>query len=586
MTDSSEGNADRFAVSDELLRRYLAVSLLNRSPWNWSRQVAYPGKFPRLPFRMSDAFVAGMLARKFWLACVAPESGRTDRLVIDLDAKSEGAVTARNERYLAIRALFGSERVPLVYGTPSRFGIRLAYRIPRGPLLGVIGGFQEGLLPDAMRGAGLTLADGQIEVYPQVSRPDRLPLGRAMPLLDPESLQPLVDDATNDFSMESFRTALDLYEQWHRAPDDTLLDHLRSLPHAARPRAVIVPPAPGNAERATPAAVQDSSSRLVPEGLQEPGTRRAAEWLVGVEMLKEPARFGLSASPTDQQFAEALAHWLSEHHNGQSNDWNSQLRRFEGDLDATIAYFTDEYLRLDASGRTLPERIRQKLASSDPSYGRVLAVSQLEAEAVLGLAGRHFEPGTLRYRFECWLFGWLLDVKRIAMNDRKAGKNTSTFLTPPDGDPLRAVVVEIRSQRMRDVWPFGAGKNAEGQLRYVEFRQVLEREWIMRMRKPYRRKGYGGADRDYATRYVVREPNLSVRRRDLPYDATQLRQVVARLEVDGEAVTLAEAMHALHAASKFPKRAELVARYRRASADRIRALAGAVTAALVTAGTQ
>lgn len=568
-----------------ILDRYLRVVQVNREPDCWSQQrpEQYGVKFPRQQYReLTDRKIALMLWQHLWIACVAPGDGHTDRIVIDLDADDVEAERARNTRYTALRELFGSAARPLVHGTPSGHGLRLVYRIPRTPLDELVTGRFTGLVADVIRGAGLPVEDGQVEVYPQTGRPDRLPLGRRMPLLSPDTLAPLPHAHIGDgFSLDALLGGLEEIERWHAAPAVDLLPHLRTLPRV-EPLATYEQPTSGDPATAPTAASADvapAAEQLIRDGLTGGSQRQRAEWIVGSAFLRAPTTYGLPATPTVEQIAEAVAVWLSEKNNGKSKDWNHTLAMHGGDAEASIRAFMAAYLTRSSRGHHFVDRLRSAAAAQDASFRRVLGLSEAEARAVLALAERHYKAGAMRYRFEVWLFAWLRDVKKLMLATRRAGPEQHTYLLPPDGHPREAVVLEISAKRMRKLWPHGSGGNGA---RYKEFRAILHDEWIMRRRKPHRRKGYKGAERDFATRYAVplRVPNLDVLLRDLPADPRRVLAAVDGLTVKNRPVTLHHVMHALQIAQVFPKWQEREAQYGRASAERMAKIVRAVRARL------
>src|SRR5690606_25178393 len=102
------------------------------------------------------------------------------------------------------------------YQTPSGWGIRVVYRIERVPLTAVITGPHSGLVADVLRGAGLPVGPGEIELFPQTGQADRLMLGRGMPMLDPETLLPIGGPPIGDTFCESaLRWALEHAEAWY-----------------------------------------------------------------------------------------------------------------------------------------------------------------------------------------------------------------------------------------------------------------------------------------------------------------------------------------------------------------------------------
>lgn len=560
------------ALDPAVLRRYLDVVPVNRSRDLWSLQKMYGSGFPRMPFRLHDGILSEMLTHKHWLASVAPADGRTDRIAFDIDAKTEEAQGTAIDRYWHLRRTLGEQRRPLVYRTPSGFGLRVLYRIPRTRLADLIPGPNDGPVASALRSVGMAPANGVIELYPRSTQGDRLPLGRRMPLLDPHTLLPLPSANIGDeYSEAMLLGAITELERWAAYEDESLLRHVEALADGAPSVVFTTDRADESRARAASTVVttDDVSPVDLPPapilfetGLTAPGTRRDAEWIIGVAFMSSPQAYGLPEKATREDIAGAIAFWLSQKHNGQSVDWNARLARNRGDVEATMHSFANEYLTRDHKGRTMPDRIAQKVESREAGASFVLAVSPREAEAIFRLAERHYRVGILRYRFECWLFAWGMAVKSTILSDRKIGNERLAARTHPDGSSRRYSIVELRSRRMA-AWPHGSGKTKTGQPRYIEFLKVLHDEGIMLLQTPHRRAGFGGADRDYAKRFAVLPPDLDVAHDDVPFDVTLLRSVVKDSVIDGEPLLVAVAMHALYASQRHPTRSERVARYKR-----------------------
>jgi hypothetical protein len=562
--------------SPEILDRYCRVVLLNRAPLGWSQQrpEQYAIKrFPRNKHReLTDRSLALMLWHHFWLGSLAPPNEMTDRIVIDLDAKGADAVAARTVRYEMIRVLFGVDNRPLVYGTPSGKGLRVAFRIPEIPLATVWTGQNAGFLPEVLRAAGLSTSDGEVELYPQTGRPDRLPLGRRMPILDPDTLAPLPHAAIGDtFSLDALLGGLEEMERWHAEPIDGLLEHLSSLP-----RLEAEPPATSSQRVATRRSCGTAlpppvdAALLLEQGLTGSSQRKKAEWKLGLAIVRDPTMHGLSDSPADEEVAERVARWLAEKNNGCSDDWNRQLETQKGNVEATVQEFIREYLAPNSDGFHFIDRLWSAATKDDPSWRRVLGVKDSEARSILHVAERSYPAGVLRYRFECWLFAWLRECKRLAYRNRRNGTYRTTQVETRRGTET-AVILEISRGRMKNTWPFGSGENQDGTARYVEFREVLYSRHLLFYHEPHRTKGFKGAERNIATRYAVPERIVStkVRLRDLPADPRDLIRALNGPAFEGKAVTLAEAMHALFIMKTLPIAKERADRYKRASAKKI-----------------
>ena len=127
-------------VPSDLVRRYARVVRMSERPGTWHRQVTYPGPFPASRTPLTEHDVAGVRAQRHHIAVRAPDDGLTDRFAFDLDCASDVELPRRDRHYWAIRRIMGEGRVPLVYQTPSGFGLRVVYRVPEMPLERVITG--------------------------------------------------------------------------------------------------------------------------------------------------------------------------------------------------------------------------------------------------------------------------------------------------------------------------------------------------------------------------------------------------------------------------------------------------------------
>ena len=284
-------------VPSDLVRRYARVVRMSERPGTWHRQVSYPGAFPASRTPLTEHDVAGVLAQRHHIAVRSSEDGLTDRFAFDLDCGSEAEVPHRDRHYWAIRRIMGEHRVPLVYRTPSGFGLRVVYRVPEMPLERVITGSRTGLVAEVLRAAGLPVRPGEIEVYPQRRQADRLPLGKNMPLLDPETLEPIAEGAVgNRYDEQLVRRGLALFERWHATVYDDLVPYLESLPGEPLVRAVAEDRACGDehfVRAGSGVRPSVTTLQLVHHGLWAPSTRYASEWLVGLAILMALERFSL-----------------------------------------------------------------------------------------------------------------------------------------------------------------------------------------------------------------------------------------------------------------------------------------------------
>jgi hypothetical protein len=555
-----------------IVQRYARVVQLNRDGGRWNRQRKYRKAFPVLFFPLPDSEIEEMMEHRHWLGCCAPTDGLTDRLAFDIDSKTVEGLAMRDDRYWRLRALLGMERIPLVYQTPSSYGLRVVYRIPETPLIELVEDFKAGLVPDVLRAAGLPPEDGSIEVYPQVKRADRLPLGRRMPILDPESLLPVAGPRIGDeFDPDALDWALRLIEAWHARPISDLKDHLHRLP---RMSADTIPKLTQGPVQSRPALAPVESSpsrdvsRLFDVGLTGPGQRRQAECDVGRHFIAHPTdypHFGLSEFPTDREIAEAIARWLAERNNGHSSDWNRAVRQYGG-VEEAKAVFVELYLtphRL--TGETFIDRLRRAPIVKDKSRRRVNELSSKERNRILEIAERHFPVGVARYRFECWLFGYLRSVKRIVTSHHKNRTLKTADLDPLSGKPR--VLLQIHSRWMRN-WPYGDGQDCAGAARYRQYVRILVEEGVLQKHQSHRARNISRTGKGTSTVFVLRCPDLTVRAADLDVDPRDLKVAIQGLmRRAGKEIDLSDAYHALHVQRHV---SDLTRRYGRATAERIR----------------
>lgn len=550
-----------------LAERVARVTQLNGAQGAWNRQRRYRGPFAYEPRDLKAANIMAALRHRCWLGSRAPvdDDGTlvTDRIALDLDCKAADGLTMRDARYRAIRRLFGTARVPLVYQTPSGWGLRVVYRIERVPLAEVITGPRTGLVADVLRGAGLPVDAGMIEIFPQASQADRLMLGRRMPMLHPETLLPLGDPPIGDAYCEAaLLWALAHAEDWYERPCEGLLADLTQLPGvphiavAAEERRDVSHDQVADdgaaflfVRRTSGLEVTATLDRLVRHGLAAPGSRYRTEFLVGLALALAPLAYpdyGLRRHPTHRELAEAIARWLSMCHNGFSKEWTRSCRRRP--TEAAIAWWTRRYLRrTGTTGDHMVERIARVAGILDPSSRRVFQLSDAEHRQLHAVAARSFQPGARRYRFEIWACRWLRAMKEIRAYHEDAGRPLRTV-----GQGSATVAVVQLSAAWMQAWPFGKGDGVR-RTSYLEYRAVLEREGLMRWAAPYvspslRAPGDPEAVQGRATTYCVIMPEPSIELREVSLPPWDLQPVLAAATGPyGRAWTLDEAYHALWA---------------------------------------
>ena len=572
---------DETFVNDELLERYLAVIQLNPSPGAWAKQTEYKRGWITInkePCTTSN--IKEMLEHRYWIASRAPADGFTDRIAFDLDAKDASDMDNLFARYAVIRELFGYDRLPLVYHTPSGCGVRIVYRIPRTPLSELVVGARAGLLADVLRGADLPVRAGKIEVFPQVRMPERLPLGRAMPLLDPDDLSKLSWAAIGDsFDRDLLRQAIEEMEAWHAVPNAGLIDHLRGLPRVAvdAPNATALASTKGRPRKHTlepPASLK----RLALEGLTEKGSRYAAEWNVGSAFVRWPLAFpeyGLGTSPSDLEIADALSHWVADRSNGLSREWADAVKGASSREEA-IDKWRDRYLRRGPDGRSMIARLRMAAMLADPGLMPVAEVSDEEAGEILEWAEENFEPSAIRYRFEIWTWSAFRWLKAKCLKDARLG---TLPLNRAAEDDQPFVDYDLPARTM-ERWPFGGGRSRKTQRpRYVEYSRILQKIGWMRWKSGYynpRRFNRRLPDdiKGKAKTFTFPLPSLTLRAKDLWVSQGTIDEIIRQVEPRmDEPISRAEAYHALYVAANVPN---LLQRYKRATADRLRKTANEI----------
>lgn len=541
-------------VPDDLVRRYGRVMRMSESPGTWHRQAKYPGPFPAATRSLTSRDIAGVLAQRHHIAARAPEDGMTDRFAFDLDCASESDVTRRDSHYWIIRRIMGEHRMPLVYQTPSGFGLRVVYRVPEMPLERLITGRGTGLVAEVLRAAGLPIRSGEIELFPQRTQADRLPLGRNMPLLDPNTLKPIPGAAIGDgFDLGPLRGAVIVLEEWHARVYDDLVAHLESMPGQPQVRVALVERAKGDEHFVRVAnGVRPSvkTLELVHHGLTAPSFRFVSEWPVGVAILLAPELFRLTeaAVTDDVTVARALAEWLAGHHNGYSQEWAASVRRYGTAASAMEAWVRRYLRRSQFTGEHLVDRLRRAAGMLDGSLRRTFLISDEERLEMVLLAEAAGLRGSALYRAEAWLAAFRRSVKRIVAYHVRRGKPLEERGRPGE----RKVMVPIAARWMQK-WPYGKGRRG-GEATYVTYRRLLfDTGWMQIERESpiaaaYRRGVRPPGDMVFDPNlYAVPVPNMELRVRDIGVDAKRLQSVLdwLRPEMSGRVIGINEAHHIL-----------------------------------------
>ena len=524
----------------------------------WYLQRTYGEPFACQHWRMSAKRLEQMLTHQLWIACRATVGEMIDRICIDIDCKPGDCIETRNRIYWALRQLMGPERIPLVYRTPSGRGLHVWYRIPETRLEDLITGPNGGLLAEVLRAADLTPGRGILEIYPQSSHAVRLPLGRRMPILDPETLESLPHaDIGDSFDEAMLWGGLAEMEAWHARVYGDLPDHLRSLPRLQHLRVVRdLDSEAGDSEAiARPPARETSQSalkRLVGQGLPHAGSRFESEWLVGLAFLLHPecAQAYLSSGPrTEAMIARAIARWLAARHNARSKEWTASVEEHRG-IDGAMAWWTQRYLTPDRNGESMITRLQRVAARMDPLSRPARQVSDAERQRVLELKTK-IERASTRYRFEVWTCAFLRSIRENLAYHAKRGVD----LTAP-WDPQGRIEVQIAAQWMLK-WPYASGRGGRTHP-YLTYLSILaQHDWLAlarnyvsaSLRSPGARQDAAGEARHY---WVHVPPDVAVR--DVPIAPWELNTILDVLhardckdtQIYRTSVSPDEAYHALY----------------------------------------
>lgn len=548
------------ALTPELLHRYNAVALPDLAPGMWHRQQK-GGKFYRKLYQGGVDAIESHILGRHWIACRASYSASIDWLSFDLDSRSEEDDPW--ERYLLLRRIMGREHVPLVYRTPSG-GLRVRYRIPATPIHELIVNRSRGLVADVLRGGGLCVRLGRVEIFPQRKQPDRLPLGRHMSLLDPETLEVLAGcELEYPFSLPAFTRALERLETWYAAPLEGLLNHLRDSPRCA-PVRVVSDEEFTSTEKADFIRASDGTVRLGPksvalvtEGLVRPSSRFSSEFAVGMAMAVRPEEFrpyGLRTLFTPRQHAYAIAGWLADHHNGHSQEWNASYAR-HGSVDAVVEEFAARYLEpTGGTGLNMIDRIMRAVHAVDPNSHRIRQLTPEEWATIFRWADQHFRPGSERLKFEVWTGAFFRALKEIIRYHEGRVLEPGAprrYEALDDGYGTEWVKVEL-SAEWQETWPYGSGGHGR-RTSYLRYRSVLEAEGVLQKvaahLSPWQRDRHAPDDaRGEASIFIVRRP-ADATISDVRVPPWLLKRACSGITVSGRACTLDHAYHALAATS-------------------------------------
>jgi hypothetical protein len=520
-------------VDQDLFRRAKRLMVLNGEPGRWNEQAEYPGAFYERKHPMTDEHIRAHLRGERWLGSRLPSDRMSDRVVFDIDAKTPDDVPRRNLVYQELRDFIGRERGVLVWQTPSGHGLRAAYRIPPTSMRELAAAESVGLLPDALRAAGLDPSLGTLEIYPAAHRCDRQLFGRMMPLLDADSLEPIPGaDLGDEYSEAKLRHAVALVEDWHQQEDEELVGALASQPRLPVP--VDVAPAGPEPEliRSRHLSPGAETVQLATGGLTEFRSRYRTEFRVGRDMWLWPELFadlGVPADPTREEVARGLATWLAERSNGMSRDWRTRLEQYG--REGAIEWWTAHYLRLNDTDDLAPvDRMRRAALALNPDAWPTVHLTPDEHRRILEISNwarwSSLLDGKGQYRFEAWACACLRTVKRQIRRERWPATR------------LPHAQVEIKAEWMAG-WPYGKT--------YAHFRDILESRGMFVRKHTYRAPQGGVPGR--AITYEAPQPEW-IRRGELPMSVEEVEEAIEPIRIHGRAATVDEAYHALYLADR------------------------------------
>lgn len=507
----------------EFVRRYRAVVQVNPAAdaWVYQAREQYGAGFRNLGLPMTDDHLRDHLTGAGWIASRAAVDADgeplADRVAFDLDLErgasdaGESGLADLHARYSRIRNLMGMSRTPLVHGSPGG-GLRVAYAIPPRPLRDLIEGPSRGLVADALAAAGLVIGSGRLETFPQRRQADRLPLGRGMPILDAETLTPVIGSTMRQGGDGAWRrverwAALEALEHWRAHPHDDLVEHLRTLSAGgaaaagnaaglavgardvrrgarevgAREQIHVVQDGDECEAPAVPIIPGPALDAYVRRGVPASGQRYATEFRVAMAFVASPERyaeFGLSAtSRNDDEIATALTEWLACHHNGNSAEWNDAAAG--GNVDRARAVFLGRYRARDAAQRTIVDRAREALLWERAADRPTIYPGQEAFLTLLEVAVRRFPTTARRWSFVTWT----LALQRVSRLQALRGRGLGAAVH--DG----AVVWQIYSIWAKQ-WPGGSGtcttaSTGTAQTAYAAYLQVLEAEGLIELVAPH-----------------------------------------------------------------------------------------------------
>ena len=528
---------------DPFYRAAKRLMLLNSNAGEWGMQ-SLNRKWTTCKFAMRKEHVEGHFEGRHWIGTKLRADQATDRLIFDIDCKTVTDETVRDLTLTLHRLLefFGHE--PLVYGTPTGKGIRVAYRIPETDPDYLRKTDTKGLVCEVLQHEGFTLGpSGDIEILPARNKLDRQMFGRSMPFLNPRTLEPVVRTQPGEpYTLSGLKQAITLVGEWYENVCGDLVADLEGRARQIRSesiRAESTRPRSRNkvAVRSTRSPTPAKESRrqsdgappflVLHHGLQQQGSRYDMEFKIGARIWAWPEHFGLE-NPTEEEVASELVGWLHIHHNNLSEEWTEALlTRTEA---AAFPDWQTRYLAPGPDGSTPISRMRRAseslrrgpTGSIELSGTDFLAIEDAAARLCLHLVEK---SGSDRYRFEIWAAS---AVRMARRQIRRGGKS---------GDAASGMA-QIKAEWLEEL-PFGAN--------HLRYRQAMEKSGMMRPVRAHRwepESERGSVSTIYQLATPFQPPWAS--HEDLPMPPEVMAGRIRGLQTHGRSVLPIEGYHAAH----------------------------------------
>ena len=212
---------------------------------------------------------------------------------------------------------------------------------------------------DRLVDAGIALAQGKVEVYPNGGKPIRAPLGRDCRLLDPQTLEPITCNREGDLWALDQILAGERYDRLVIPPDYGAIE----LPVEPSKRRLRLP---GDG------AFMQEVDRLLRVGLTGRGQRNEALLKLGWYCSRHLGFRGASAVA----WMEA---WIRDKHNGKSEDYNKRPDQVRQQIVGIVRYYDAEERRGHQGVQKKPRKPRQEgLLSQIEGYLATLGVGDRE----------------------------------------------------------------------------------------------------------------------------------------------------------------------------------------------------------------